>query len=531
MSKNISANQGQFATVPPPSIERSSFDRSFTSLTTFDAGLLIPCFIDEGLPGDTMKVKMSAMFRLGTLLKPLMSELTLDVQFFSVPNRLLWGNWMHMCGEQIDPGDSTDFEVPIMTSVSPGYLVGSLHDYLGLPTDEIGIINTSLAHRAYYMIYDYWYRDQNLIDSLIDTITFIGDGPDDPADFTLQRRGKRHDYFTSGLPFPQKGASVALPLGTTAPVAITGDSTTDEIPIFDLGGDLRHMTQLGTTATNEWDSTIPAGTHDAVWSNPKLVGIADLTAASAATINQLREAAAIQRLLEKDARGGTRYTEVLKNHFGVTLPDLQWKPEYLGGGSIRMATHEVPQTSSTDATTPQGNLAAYATGVGSGPSFIHSFNEHCIVLGIMSLRAQDTHIYQQGLPRMFSRRTRFDHYWPELSNLGEQTVLNKEIYAKGDANDDLVFAYQERWAEYRYKPSNITGQFRSTYATSLDIWHVATEYSTLPVLGQTFIEENPPIDRVIAVPAEPHVIMHMAYNFNHVRPMPTRSVPGYTARF
>jgi len=516
--------QHQFSQVPQAEIQRSSFDRSSGYKTTFDAGYLYPIFVDEALPGDTFNLSMTGFGRLATPIAPFMDNLHADTQFFAVPIRLIWDNWQKFNGEQINPGDSTDYLIPTMTApVTTGYAVGSLSDYMGIPTGVPNLEHSSLWHRAYNLIYNEWYRDQNLIDSVI---VDKDDGPDDPADYVLQRRGKRHDYFTSALPFPQKGEGIALPLGQTAPVVGNGQ-------LIQMGpAPTGSFYGLATQENNYL--TIPVNSATALYyPDSQYTGLqTDLSEATAATINQLRQAFQIQRLLERDARGGSRYTEIIRSHFGVTSPDARLqRPEYLGGGSSPINVNPIAQTSGSGAytSTPQGNLAAMGTMTLNNNGFTKSFTEHCLIIGIVSVRADLT--YQQGLNRMFSRQTRYDFYWPALSHIGEQAILNKEIYAQGTIADDDVFGYQERYAEYRYKPSLITGLFRSTAPTSLDVWHLAQDFATLPVLDKTFIEEDPPIDRVIAVQDEPHFLFDAYFRLNCARPMPLYGVPGMIDHF
>lgn len=518
----------QFSEVPRADIPRSSFDRSHGYKTTFDAGYLIPCFVDEALPGDTFSLRMTAFGRLATPLHPFMDNLFIDSFFFAVPIRLLWDNWQKFNGEQRNPADSTDFIVPTMTSPGGGYAHNTLSDYLGIPTLVAGLEHMSLYHRAYNLIWNEWFRDENLQDSI--TVD-LDDGPDDPADYVIKKRGKRHDYFTSSLPWPQKGPSVPLPLTGNAPVTGLGILATDNTP------------GLATNNYKQSDESTVSFTTPFAFSGTDNPGMrwkdvggtkypdlqADLTAVTAATINELREAFQIQKLYERDARGGTRYTEIIKSHFGVTSPDARLqRPEYLGGGSSPINVNPVAQTSES-ATTPQGNLAAIGTLGVNGHGFTKSFTEHCVLIGMVSMRADLN--YQQGLNRMFSRSTRWDYYWPALSNIGEQAVLNKEILADGTATDDLVFGYQERFAEYRYKPSVITGTFRSDHPQTLDTWHLAQDFATLPVLGDTFIQEDPPVDRVIAVVSEPHVLWDSYFQLRCARPMPVNGVPGFIDHF
>lgn len=521
MDRLPSVMNHSFSQVPRADIPRSNFNRSHGMKTTFDAGKLIPIFVDEALPGDTFNLNMAGFGRLATPLFPIMDNMVIETFFFAVPNRLLWKNWEKFNGEQQNPGDTTDYLIPQVSTPVGGHQNGSLFDHFGLPT-EVDIEPVNAFHsRAYNLIYNEWFRDENLQDSV--TVN-IGDGPDLPTSYVIKKRGKRHDYFTSCLPWPQKGDAVQLPLGDKA--FVNADVTDNDQSIAVYSGASSDYRNLRADASTSNTVDLAGGAQG----DGDRYLYADLSQATAATINQLREAFQVQRLYERDARGGTRYTEIVRAHFGVTSPDARLqRPEYLGGGSSSVDINSIAQTSSTDGTSPQGNLAAMGTVQFSGHGFSKSFTEHCVIIGLACVRADLN--YQQGLNRMWSRQSRWDYYWPALAHIGEQAVLSKEIYADGSAADQDVFGYQERFAEYRYKPSTISGQFRSNFAQSLDSWHLAQDFATRPVLDSTFIEENPPLDRVIAVPSSPHFIFDSFFNLNCARPMPTYSVPGMIDHF
>lgn len=506
-----------FSQAPTADIQRSTFNRSHGYKTTFDAGKLIPVFVDEVLPGDTVNLNPTMFARLNTPIYPIMDNMFLDLHFFFVPYRQIWSNFRRFCGEQDDPSSSTDYTIPTMQWTA-NIGTGSIFDYMGLPIGGQPSNISALPFRSYFHIYNEWYRDQNLIDSA----NFRTDDTGDTIGGTYlpKSRGKRHDYFTSALPWLQKGDAIELPLGTSADIA-TDVTAGSKIGVYSTDQSDYHRLEADAT-----DSEVELNAVTVSSSN-KLY--ADLSDATAATINELRQAFQIQKLLERDARSGTRYAEIVNAHFGVNFYDVTYRPEFLGGSSTPINISQVPQTSSTDTTSPQGNLAAYGTAVMNGGGFTKSFVEHGLIMGIASVRADLT--YQQGIERFWSRSTRYDFYWPALAHIGEQSILNKEIYYQGTTADDDVFGYQERWAEYRYKPSRITGKLRSTASGTLDAWHLSQEFSSLPGLNETFITENPPMDRVVAVTSEPDFLMDCYFNYQHARPMPLFSVPGLIDHF
>lgn len=556
MNRNV---ESHFALNPTRlDLNRSRFDRSSSVKLSFNVGDVIPFYVDEVLPGDSFQIRTSKVVRMQTLLTPLMDNIYLDTYFFFVPNRLTWEHWKQFNGENTESAwiPQTEYQVPQLTAPAAGWSVGTIADYMGIPTGVGNLSVNALPFRAYALIMNEWFRDQNLTDPLnipvddatvqgVNTGTYVSDVAKGGLPF---KASKYHDYFTSCLPAPQKGPDVTIQtaqLGNAPVVPMNKPVPKDllnypyNVYIPNGNGDFEagyhagsvHKNAFGgaywlaDTGNADLDPTIDNG----VAGYPANLWAQFDNTVSVATINELRTAFQIQKLYERDARGGTRYIEILKSHFGVTSPDARLqRPEYLGGSRVPININQVIQQSSTaEGTTPLGDTAAYSLTTDVHGDFMKSFVEHGFVIGVMVARYD--HTYQQGIERFWSRKSRFDYYWPVLANIGEQAVLNKEIYAQGTAQDNEVFGYQEAWADYRYKPNRVAGEMRSTYAQSLDVWHLGDDYSQLPKLSDSWIREDKAnVNRVIAVSDQnANQLFADIYIQNRTtRPMPLYSIPG-----
>lgn len=562
--------ESHFSQIPRANIRRARFKRDYSNTTTINEGDIVPIYVDEVLPGDTISLTQNSLVRMATPIYPVMDNCYMDIYYFFCPNRLLWEHWENLMGQNDDSywAPKTEYSVPQLTAPSGGWKEGTLADYMGIPTKIANISINSLPFRAYARIWNEWFRDENLQQPVVqytDDRTTTGSNSygspyDTQAGGEPLKAGKMHDYFTSCLPEPQKGEASTVPidLGGYAPV-YWGDEngipyqTDPNYPnnpaYFPQQGPQNNevyetwASQYQPGKKPPWDTPgsqhtgkgFPVyygnGNHGAA--NQNNVGgwlVADMTAGNQIniTVNELRQAIAIQHILEADARGGTRYTELLKNEFGVTSPDSRLqRSEYIGGNRIPINISQVIQQSATDTTSPQGNTAAYSLTTSRNKMMSYSATEHGYILGLAVIRVD--HSYQQGLRRMWSRKRRFDFYHPMLANLGEMEVLNKEIYCQGNETDDDVFGYQEAWADYRYHPNMVTGEMRSNYAQSLDAWHYADYYKKLPVLSSEWIQEGKEnIDRTIAVQSEisHQFIANFYFDQTWTRPMPIYSVPG-----
>lgn len=578
--KKIRVRGHRFSDAPAMYMKRTKFDRSHVYKTTFDSGKLIPVFVDEVLPGDTTRMSVNYFARLATPIKPIMDNIYLDWFFFFVPNRLVWEHWQNFCFEQEDPDDSTDYVIPTVSAAgnSNNAYIGSLWDYFGLPVNTSGNLSgvSALPFRGVYLIYNEWFRDENLQKSVKiqkgDTNEVLNSarnleqpswvftsGTTIVPGLACPPRGKRHDYFTSALPWTQKGPGVSIGLAGTASIvdptpatgyllhsgdrqlaavsAYGGDASSsgghrvifgnDSIK-FNRDGSSDFSTVGGFAGNTNTDVTVSAQKASTYLGNDSYV---DLDTSSIFTINSLRTAFQMQKFYERLARGGSRYTEVLRSFFGVVSPDARLqRPEFLGSFTKMVNVNPIAQTSATDGTSPQGNLSAYGVTAAKFHGFTKSFVEHGYIFGFVCARADLT--YQQGINKMWLRSTVYDFYWPTFAHLGEQAIELREIYAQGSDADTTVFGYQERYAEYRYKPSQITGKFRSSVTGgNLDVWHLSQFFKNAPTLNEEFITENPPIERIIAVPSEPEFLLDIGFRYTTVRPMPMFGTPGLVDHF
>lgn len=557
--KKIRVRGHRFSDAPAMYMKRTKFDRSHVYKTTFDSGKLIPVFVDEVLPGDTTRMSVNYFARLATPIKPIMDNIYLDWFFFFVPNRLVWEHWQNFCFEQEDPDDSTDYVIPAVSATgnSQNAYVGSLWDYFGLPVNTSGNLSgiSALPFRGVYLIWNEWFRDENLQKSVKiqkgDTNEVLNSaraaeqpswvfssGTNIVPGFACPPRGKRHDYFTSALPWTQKGPGVSIGLAGTAPIegfkalTQTGYIPTSSIAFND---NLYNGSGSSPKSTVAWDnsksSIVGNITPSSIMSSDFSGVFANLDESSLFTINSLRTAFQMQKFYERLARGGSRYTEVLRSFFGVVSPDARLqRPEFLGSFTKMVNVNPIAQTSATDNTSPQGNLSAYGVTAAKFHGFTKSFVEHGYIFGFVCARADLT--YQQGINKMWLRSTVYDFYWPTFAHLGEQAIELREIYAQGSKADTTVFGYQERYSEYRYKPSQITGKFRSSVVNgSLDKWHLSQFFNNAPTLNEEFIIENPPIERIIAVPSEPEFLLDIGFRYTTVRPMPMFGTPGLVDHF
>jgi hypothetical protein len=555
--------ESHFSLSPHVDISRSRFDRSASLKTSFNAGDVVPFFLEEVLPGDTFSVDTSKVVRMQTLLTPMMDNVYLDTYYFFVPNRLVWDHWKEFCGENTESAwiPQTEYTMPQITSPDgQGWSVGTLADYFGIPTGVAGLSVSALPFRAYALIMNEWFRDQNLQDPLVvptddstvagvNTGTLVTDVAKGGKPFIA---AKYHDYFTSALPAPQKGPDVTIPVASGGNINIVGNgkalAITDGTLLGSWAGlrDSRYSVNyaqnlgldVGSVSANtgaftpvDGGKAVGVPTLEQLAGHPENSGLIGVQSAiaQAATINQLRLAFQIQKFYEQQARGGSRYTEVVRSFFGVTSPDARLqRPEYLGGNRVPINVNQIVQQSGTESSgTPQGTVVGQSLTTDKHSDFTKSFTEHGLIIGVMVARYD--HTYQQGLNRLWSRKDKFDFYWPVFANIGEQAIKNKEIFAQGNDKDNEVFGYQEAWAEYRYKPNMVTGEMRSAYAQSLDVWHLADDYSTLPSLSDSWIREDKAnIDRVLAVTsAVSNQFFADIYVKNYcTRPMPMYSVPG-----
>lgn len=578
--KKIRVRGHRFSDAPAMYMKRTKFDRSHVYKTTFNSGKLIPVFVDEVLPGDTTRMSVNYFARLATPIKPIMDNIYLDWFFFFVPNRLVWEHWQNFCFEQEDPDDSTDYVIPTVaaTGNSDNAYIGSLWDYFGLPVNTSGNLSgiSALPFRGVYLIFNEWFRDENLQKSVkiqkgdANEVLNSARASEQPSwvftsgtnivpGLACPPRGKRHDYFTSALPWTQKGPGVSIGLAGTA--SIVDPSPLSDYFLTSNSNQLAAVTAYSGDASSSGGRRVTSGSgtitfngdSDSNWStvggfagnSSKKVDVhaysgsnlltndsyVDLDTSSIFTINSLRTAFQMQKFYERLARGGSRYTEVLRSFFGVVSPDARLqRPEFLGSFTKMVNVNPIAQTSATDNTSPQGNLSAYGVTAAKFHGFTKSFVEHGYVFGFVCARADLT--YQQGINKMWLRSTVYDFYWPTFAHLGEQAIELREIYAQGVESDTTVFGYQERYAEYRYKPSQITGKFRSSVVNgSLDKWHLSQFFNNAPTLNEEFIIENPPINRIIAVTDEPEFLLDIGFRYTTIRPMPMFGTPGLVDHF